>query len=508
LLYQFEDCSIDVARRAVEPKVLDFLLYLLANRDRLVSKDELVAAIWDGRIVSDSAISACIHAARLALGDKGAGQRLIKTFPRKGIRFVGSVIETQPASSVRDSAPKTQTLALPDRPSLAVLPFTSMNDPDQAYFADGMVDEIILALSRLRSLFVIARNSSFVYKDRSIDVRQVGRELGVRYVIEGSVRKSANRLRLVAQLIDAESRATLAAHRCEGVIGDIFDLQDKITAEIVAVIAPKLEATEINRARRKPTGSLDAYDHYLRGLECFYQWNQGAMQKALTFFVQATALDEGFASAYGMAARCYTARRANGWVVDRELEVFEARRLSRKAAAFGADDAVALASAGFTIANLLREIEPGRVLVEQALNLNPNLAAAWYYAGWIEVWRDNAAGALERFANAIRHSPIDPLMFNFYTGMASAHFVAGNLDKARTHACKALEQRPDYAVALRVAAASCSLTGRVEEGRKYAAAVQKLDPDFRLQNAADRVTYSPLSLIRFVEGLRLAGAPE
>jgi TolB-like protein len=391
---------------------------------------------------------------------------------------------------------------------LAVLPFTSMNDQDQAYFADGIVDEIILALSRMRWLFVIARNSSFTYKDRAVDVRQVGRELGVRYLIEGSIRKSSNRLRIAAQLIDAESRTTLAALRCDGVLGEIFELQDKITSEIITVIAPKLEAAEISRANRKRTENLDAYDLYLRGLENYYRWTQAAHGEALSFFYKAIALDPGFASAYGMAARCYTSRKTNGWIIDREFEISEARRLSRQAAMLGADDAVALSSAGFTNANVLGDVAPGKELVERSLKLNPNLAVAWYYAGWIEVWLDNAAGALERFGNAARHSPLDPLMFNFNAGISSAYFVAGSLDHARVYAIKAIEERPDFAHALRVAAASCALSGRPDEASRHIATLRRVDGDLRISNVKERVTFHPNTLIKLLEGLRLAGLQE
>ncbi|WP_027575012.1 winged helix-turn-helix domain-containing tetratricopeptide repeat protein [Bradyrhizobium sp. WSM1743] len=512
MLYLFDDCTIDASRREVrradksipvEPKVLDLVLYLLANRDRLVSKDELVSAVWNGRIVSDSAISACIHSARVALGDAGAGQRLIKTFPRKGLRFIGKVRDTPSPSIPPTSVP---ALALPDRPSVAVLPFVA--EPDQSYFADGVVDEVILALSRMRWLFVIARNSSFTYRDRVVDVRQIGRELGVRYVIEGSVRKSSNRVRITAQLIDAESRLTLAGHRCDGVLGDIFELQDTIVSEMIAVIAPKLEANEINRTRRKPTENLDAYDLYLRGLESYYLWTQPAHELALSFFKQAFALDDNFAAACGMAARCYTSRKVNGWMVDREAEVSEARRLSRQAVALGGDDAVALTAAGFTNAHVLSEKAAGRALVERALRLNPNYSVAWYCAGWIDVWLEDAASALEKFGYAMRYSPIDPLMFNFHAGIASAHFVAGRLDDARLYAMKAIDGRPSFVTALQIAAATSALGGRLAEAREHVAALRRINGDLRVGNAADRFSLHPNTLSKLMEGLRLAGMPE
>src|ERR1700682_1184070 len=267
LHYLFEEYAFDTDRRElhrgadvvpVAPQVFDLLDYLIRNRERVVSKDDLINAIWNGRIVSDAALTTRLNAARSAIGDSGEEQRLIKTLPRKGVRFVGAVREAQRPAGVAavDNLiePKMRALALPDKPSIAVLPFQNMSgDPEQDYFADGMVDEIITALSRMRWLFVIARNSSFTYKGRAVDIKQVGRELGVRYVLEGSVRKSANRVRITGQLIDALTGAHIWADRSDSDLEDVFELQDRITANVVGAIAPKLEQAEIERANRKPT---------------------------------------------------------------------------------------------------------------------------------------------------------------------------------------------------------------------------------------------------------------
>ena len=214
------------------------------------------------------------------------------------------------------------SLALPEKPSIAVLPFENMSgDPEQEYFASGVVEEIITALSRFRGLFVIARNSSFTYKGRTVDVKQVGRELGVRYVLEGSVRKAANRVRITGQLIDALTGAHLWADRFEGGLEDIFELQDQVTASVVGAVTPKLEQAQIERAKRKPTDSLDAYDYYLRGMAAVHRWSWEANKEALQLFQRATELDPDFASAYGMAARCYSQRKVSGWVIDRPREI-------------------------------------------------------------------------------------------------------------------------------------------------------------------------------------------
>ena len=291
--FVFGDCVLDPDRREltrgseavpIGPQVFDLLLYLLRNRERVVSKDSLLDAVWAGRIVSESTLTSHINAVRKAIGDSGQEQRLIRTVARKGFRFVGDVSEVRvPEGLASPNAELTElteapplALALPDKPSIAVLPFQNMSgDPEQEYFADGMVEDIITALSRIGWLFVIARNSSFTYKGRAVDVKQVGRELGVRYVLEGSVRKAANRVRITGQLIDATTGAHLWAERFDGALDDIFDLQDQVTASVVGAIAPQLEQAEIERAKRKPTESLDAYDYYPARHGALSSGNQG-----------------------------------------------------------------------------------------------------------------------------------------------------------------------------------------------------------------------------------------
>ena len=274
-------------------------------------------------------------------------------------------------------------LTLPDKPSIVVLPFQNMSgDREQDYFADGTVEEITTALSRLRWLFVIARNSSFTYKGRSVDVKQVGRELGVRYVVEGSVRKANDRVRITGQLIDATSGVHLWADRYEGGAEGIFDLQDRVTSSIVNAIAPRVEKAEIERALRKSTESLDAYDYYLRGLSTLRSSDNKATSEALRLFKRATVLDPNFASAYGMAAACYVVRKIYGLTSDKAKENKEAGQLARMAAKLGKDDPLALCWAGHTLAHVLGELEFGAALIDQALALDPNLASAWHYSGW------------------------------------------------------------------------------------------------------------------------------
>ncbi len=297
-------------------------------------------------------------------------------------------------------------LTLPDKPSIAVLPFINMSgDPEQEYFADGMVEDIITALSRFKALFVIARNSSFTYKGRAVDVKQVGRELGVRYVLEGSVRKAANRVRITGQLVDAATGAHLWSERFDGGLGDIFDLQDQVTESVVGAIAPALEKAEIERAKRKPTESLDAYALYLRGLARLYQFgNRQANAEALRLFNSAIELDPDFASAYARAAFCYVSAKANGWISVTGNEIAEVTRLAQRAVELGKDDAIALAASGWALAFVVRDLEVGAGLVDRALVLNSNSAEAWSLGGWVKNWLGEPEAAIERFARAMRLS--------------------------------------------------------------------------------------------------------
>jgi TolB-like protein/Tfp pilus assembly protein PilF len=401
-------------------------------------------------------------------------------------------------------------LTLPDKPSIAVLPFASLStDAEQEYFADGIVEEITTALSRMRWLFVIARNSSFTYKGRSVDAKQVGRELGVRYLLEGTVRKSVKRVRITAQLIEAETGVNLSAHRFEGTLDDIFDLQDQVTTSVVGAITSNLESVEIARAKRKPTGNLDAYDLYLRGLANAYQWTKASHEEALGQFYRAIELDPEFACAYGMAARAYAWRATNGWVADAAREANEAARLSQRAVDLGKDDAVALASAGMAVARVVGDLEYGVSLVDQAITLNPNLVSAWANSGWMRVWLGEPRLAIEHFQRAVRLSPVDPQMFVIDAGMAGAYLIAGRFDEASTCADKALGRHTDYGPALRIATASHALAGHERAARNVLARLQRADPALRISNVKERAPYRrPKDIAKLIEGLRKAGLAE
>ncbi len=433
------------------------------------------------------------------------GERQLKNIARPVRVYRVRIGET----SMQPAAPPP--LALPDKPSIAVLPFANLSgDPEQDYFADGIVEEIITALSRMRWLFVIARNSSFTYKGRTVDVKQVARELGVRYVLEGSVRKAASRVRIAGQLIDGSTGAHLWADRFEGTLEDIFDLQDQVTASVVGAIAPRLEQAEIERARRKPTESLDAYDCYLRGMASYYQWTREGTSEALRMFYRAIELDPNFASACGAAAWCYVDRKANSWMTDRVRESAETARLARQAVALGRDDAPALAFGGFALALVVGDLDDGAAFIDRALALNPNLAAAWSFSGWARIWLGEPDTAIEHLARAMRLSPLDADIGRMQAATAHAHFFAGRYDLASPWAEMALRAWLDHAVALRIATASHALAGRLEQAQKLLARLRQVDPALRVSNLRDRLGpyRRPEDLARYEEGLRRAGLPE
>jgi TolB-like protein/Tfp pilus assembly protein PilF len=517
LQFVFEDYSLDTDRRelwhagvaiSVGPQVFDILAFLIRNRNRVVSKDDLLEAVWNGRIVSESTLTTHINAVRKAIGDSGEEQRLIRTVARKGFRFVGDVRDAQ--SGAATESMHASTPALPDKPSIAVLPFQNLSgDPEQEYFADGMVEDIITALSRMRWLFVIARNSSFTYKGHAVDVKQVGRELGVRYIVEGGVRRAANKVRITAQLIDAVAGTHLWADRFEGTLDDIFKLQDQLAASVVGAIARELERAEIERATRKPTESLDAYDFFLRGMDRINRRNRDANSEALHLFHKAIESDQKFASAYGMAAWCYVSRKINRWMVDLPQEIVEGSRLARQALELANDDAVALTRGGHALAHLTGDIEAGVGPVDRALLLNPNLAIAWFLGAFLQVFRGEPDVAIERFERAARLSPLDPDMFRIQAGVALAHLIAGRFDMASSWAEKSTRDWPDFTGAVGIVAASHALAGRMDEARQAMRHLRQLDPALRLSSLRDWLPICrPEHFAMWTQGLRKAGLPE
>jgi len=416
---------------------------------------------------------------------------------------------------VRLEPPERAALALPDKPSIAVLPFLNMSgDAEQEYFADGMVEEIITALSRVRWFFVIARNSSFAYKGKSPDVRQVARELGVRYVLEGSVRKSGGRVRITGQLVDAATGAHIWADRFEGTLEDVFDLQDRVTASVVAAIEPKLRSAEIERAQRKPTDNLQAYDLVLRALPLRDSSTREGMQKAIELLREATELDPQYALAFAHMAFCLSQFVSEGWTGLAPLDVREAVRVVKIAIKQGPDDPEVLWICALILGGVGGDLTAAIGLVERSLSLNPNAAAAFVTAGVLKAFAGDTDGAIACLERGVRLNPMDQRAYAS-AAFALAHFVAGRYDDVVEWTGKTSQESQFRVMALRYRAASLGLLGRIEEARQVVQRLREMVPGFTVARARAHLEINMNNLFKapgvtdlFCEGLRRAGLPE
>jgi len=403
-----------------------------------------------------------------------------------------------------DPAP---ALALPDKPSIAVLPFQNMSgDPEQEYFADGMVEDIITALSRFKFLFVIARNSSFTYKGRAVDIKQVGRELGVRYVLEGSVRKAAGRVRITGQLIEATNGSHLWADRFDGELSDIFALQDEVTLNVVSAIQPKMLQTEIELAARRRPGNLSAHDLFLRALPHFYEMKKEGMVQALQLLTRVLELDPRYGAAASLAAGCHMANIGQGWSSDPASELAAGAKLIGLALSIDANDSDALSIAGRATAYFSGDFDNAKDMVDRAVALNPNSSLAWEQRGWAYEYAGQHEEAIQSFERAIRLSPLDPLLYSTLTGMSLALVCLGRFEDAVTTARKALHKNPNFSSACRSLVSALAHLGREEEAKDAAARLLEVDPKFRISEWVNRgrAWRSPL----YIEGIRKAGLPE
>jgi adenylate cyclase len=401
----------------------------------------------------------------------------------------------------------TQALALPDKPSIAVLPFENMSgDPEQEYFADGMAEEIITALSRFKSLFVIGRNSSFTYKGRAVSVKQVGRELGVRYVLEGSVRKAGSRVRITGQLVEAATDRHLWADHFDGALEDVFGLQDQVTAKVVGLIAPKLEQAEIERSRRKPTEKLDSYDFYLRGMALGI--SRRAQPEARALFKEAFERDAEYAAAFAMAAWTFLVQQVTGGLpLTAEMRA-DAVQFARLGARAGNSDAFTLARCGHVLTYFGHEYDRGLSMVEQAVALNPNLAVAWYSRGWVALMCGEPERAIESLDRMIRLSPFDPLRATAWLGISFAHFYQERFEEGCTSAAKAFQFTADTNM-LEAYVANSVGAGHVAEAREAASRLLKLQPDYHASRGRQAVPFRSAEVReRIVAALRAAGLPE
>jgi TolB-like protein/Flp pilus assembly protein TadD len=518
--FLFEDQVLDTDRRelhrgstpiAVQRQVFDILTYLLENRDRVVSKEDLIAAVWNGRIVSESSLNSRINATRTAVGDTGEEQRLIRTIFGRGFRFVGDVrVRSSDHPPTPVDLPKSRgteqpraALTLPDRPAIAVLPFANMSgDPEQEYFSDGISEDIITALSKLRWFFVIARNSSFAYRGKSVPMKQIGEELGVGYLVEGSVRKNGDRVRITAQLNDATTGNQLWAERYDRELADVFAVQDEITDAIVAAIEPQIFAAENFRAQRKPPESLAAWDLLMRAMSHIWRGTREDHLVAQKLLERAIAIDPNYAQALALFAASHVLGTNKGWH-DRAISVPVAERAALAAIRADREDPWAhFAVAGVYL--YLGRFEDALAEFEQALSLNPNfaLAQACYglalsYAGR---WQEGANAA----RRALRLSPRDPFSVMCISITASAEFRGGNYHEAIRLAREVIRQR-DSAGAYRVLTASAAMAGEVELAKASLQELRRVQPNISLAWIVSQMPPNEAERERYLEALRRAG---
>jgi len=422
---------------------------------------------------------------------------------------VGVPSPTKPAPHAEPTTPEQRSmrLALPDKPSIAVLPFQNMSDdPAQEYFADGMVEEIITGLSRIKWLFVIARNSSFVYKGKAVDVRQVGRELGVRYVLEGAVRKAGDRLRITAQLLEAETGAHLWADRYDGKLEDVFDLQDQITEKVVGVVEPSIRQSEIEHSRRKRPENLDAYDLYLRALPHMAPVMPASAKIAAGFLENALKLDPDYAAAHAFLAWSHEICFMRGGYD--EAEKIAALRHARSTIASGTDDATALAVAAFVVAWLNREHKAALSAIERALSFNPSSATALYWGALIHAASGNLAPATAYANRALRLSPFDPVAFCAHSALGHVAILERRYDEAASHFANAVQANSRLSTLFFLHAAALALAGHVEEARPIAKQGLELEPSVRIGELFDYALFDRVLMGKLMEGARLLGLPE
>jgi TolB-like protein/Tfp pilus assembly protein PilF len=464
-------------------------------------------AAWPGLAVEDSNLTVQIAALRRALGEVPGGESWIATLPRRGYRFAGPAVtkseDRVPATPTVDAATRPapmMALALPDKPSIAVLPFENLSgDPEQGYFADGMVEEIITALSRIRWLFVIARNSTFTYKGRAVDVKQVGRELGVLYVLEGSVRKAGNRVRITAQLLDATTGAHLWAERFDSTLEDIFELQDNVASSVAGIIEPRLEAAEYRRSTQRATKDLTAYDLYLRALAHNASWDREGTMRALELLGQALTRDANYGKALAMAAQCHIQLSGNGWCEDQQRNRQGGVDLARRALQAAGDDPNVLVHVAHALGHFEPDIEPAITLIDRALDLNPSFAFGWFVKGWLRLWAGQADVAIELFEKSLRLDPLRKKRATISIGIA--HFFARRLEKAAALLLVSLQETPNWAPSLRFLASCYAHLGRLVDARSLVEKLRQITPDLVPSAGHWRVREDREF---YLEGLRLA----
>ncbi|MFB3134713.1 MAG: adenylate/guanylate cyclase domain-containing protein [Rhodospirillales bacterium] len=484
---------------------------VIVDRDDIYGDGVNIAARLEGLAEPGGiCISGSVHdqvKGKVDLAFEDLGEQTVKNIavPVRVWRWLPDSPVASPGTGV-----STEPLTLPDKPSIAVLPFANLSgDPEQEYFADGIADDIITALSNVQSFFVIARNSSFTYKGKAVDMKRVGRELGVHYVLEGSVRKSGNRVRVTAQLIEAASGNHVWADRYDGALDDIFDLQDQITESIVGTIEPQLHLVESERAKHKPPESLDAYDYTLRGVAHMNANTPEDNAEALGLFRKAIEIDPGYARAYAHASRCYALRERMGGMSLSEEDKAEGIFLAQAALKADKTDPVILLEASFTTGLVEHDLDGAIALIDRSLVLNPNSAFAWTMSGLMRCYVGDPETAIEHAKRAMRLSPLDPLLWISCSVMATGHMQAKRYEEAVTWANKSIRENATFSTPYRTLAASCAHLGRLDEARAAIRRMFEMDPGLTISRFVKKYPVSRyMNCEDYLDGLRKAGLPE
>ncbi|TGP20307.1 MULTISPECIES: tetratricopeptide repeat protein [unclassified Mesorhizobium] len=492
--------GLDVDLRA---KSLSLLIYLLENAGRVIGKDELVNAVWPNIAVSDDSLTQCMKDIRKALGPEADG--LIRTVLRRGY-----VIDEDRVRRIGDRGASAGGAGegAGDAPSIAVLPFENLSgDPAQDYFADGMVDEIITALSRMRWLFIIARNSSFAYKGQADGVKRAGAELGVRYVLTGSVRKAGDHIRLTGQLIDQSSGKTIWANRYDGTLADVFDLQDRFAESVVGAIQPSILSAEIERSRRKRPESLAAYDYVLRAFPLTWSLDRAQNDEAGTLLERAIAIEPDYPLALSLLAWCHLQRVAYHWTEAPAASREEGLRLAQKGAALSGDDPMVLAVLG-AAHSFARDYEVAEMHLARARALDPNSAWAWLRSAWLDVYRERPEAAIEKFEHFERLSPRDPMGYMAEIGIGAAHFIAERYEEALVMIQRGVSRQPGATWALRWLVTTLVHAGRKDEARRVCVRLLESNPGLTVAKVWDQLPFETGTPERVAAGLREAGLPD
>ena len=502
------DADAEILFRDGRPIVLGqravaLLQLLLERAGTPVSKDALFEAAWPGLAVEDSNLTVQIAAMRRAFGEAG-GADWIETLPRRGYRYVGPAVAIGGLTSA--SLPASLP-GVPRTPAVAVLPFTNLSgDPEQEYFADGMVEDIIAGLSRIKWLFVIARHSTFAYKGAVIDIKQVARDLGVRYLVQGSVRKHGGRVRISAQMVEAEAGYQLWSERFDRPIDDVFTLQDEIALNVVSAIEPSLRRAEFERVKRKRPDSLDAYDLVLQAQPDVDSGMPAQVTTALAVLARALKLDPNYALAHANAAMCHHCLYLRSGL--REEDRLASVRYAEAAIAHGRDDARALTLAGFSIGMDGHDRAAAFIALEAALAISPSTALTYILGSVMLAWGGEAERAIEWSERGMRLSPLDPWAFAAYDAQAMANFHLSRYDKAAHAAYKSVQANPAHSITYVQLAAALVKLGRLEEAKAAATKVRELHPTFRYTRQFAGVNCAPALAASMAEALRKVGLPE